>query len=81
MVYKKYELPAVLKDMFLEEQLKLKRLVKNILARRFLEKKMECTVNIIQLNQTKKDPNDQKIDIDIIMAKWKFLKKAVQMVL
>ena len=81
MVYKKYELLAVLKDMFPEEQLKLKRLVKNILARHFPEKKMECMVNTIQLNQTKKDPNDQKIDIDIIMAKWKFLKKAVQMVL
>ena len=81
MVYKKYELLAVLKDMFPEEQLKLKRLVKNILVRHFLEKKMECMVNIIQLNQTKKDPNEQKIDIDIIMAKWKFLKKAVQMVL
>lgn len=81
MVYKKYELLAVLKDIFQEERLKLKKSVKNILARHFQEKKMECMVNTIQPNQTKKDPNDQKIDIDIIMAKWKFLKKAVQMAL
>ena len=81
MAYKKYEPLAVLRDMFLEEQLKLKKLVKNILARHFLEKKMECMVNTIQLTQTKKDQNNQKLDIDIIMAKWKFLKKAAQMVL